>query len=269
MHENPLDKALECRKSGVEFVMITVVSAKGSSPGKPGARLVVSHEVLVGTVGGGMLEKVAIDKARETLSTKEHSLITYNLDDEATEGAKSLGMACGGEVTLFFEYFKPAEKVYVWGAGHIGKLLAEMLSSLGFELILIDDRPEMKETIKAGFRIFIGDFESVNIGEVITEGSFHVVVTHAHDHDYKVLNRIFRECDNPRYVGLVSSRKKRELILGKLKSDLGEKADLSCLYTPAGIYLGGDTPTEIALSIVAEIQVVRNCIEGQKHLRDQ
>ena len=263
MRSDVFEKAAELKKAGVEFVLVTVAAAEGSSPGHPGTKMIVTSSEAIGTVGGGAMEAMAIDRARELLVERACDLKSFDLGgDETDPSADETGMICGGQATLFFEYFPPAETAYLWGGGHIGRAVFQHLTNIGFKVVVIDDRPEMVDSF--GGAAILSEFEDFD--EPIREGAYHLIATHGHEHDYAVLRRIFASDWKPKYIGLISSRGKLASMIEELRSDVAAP-NLDLLYSPVGLDIGGDSPEEIAISIVAEIQAVRYGKKGHKHLR--
>ena len=264
MHVDVFAKAAEMKRSGAEFVLVTVAGFEGSSPGHSGAKMIVTSTESIGTVGGGTLERMSIDLARRLLVERRCALDTFDLGG-SDSSATPTGMICGGSATLFFEYFPPAERAYIWGGGHIGKSLRENLLQVGFDVTIIDDRPAIIDSMSGA--AILSEFDAFD--EPIREDAFHIIATYGHEHDYVVLKKIFASNWAPRYVGLVSSIKKREVLIERLISELSKPLNLDLLFTPAGLDIGGETPDEIALSIASEVQAVRYGKTGLKHLRDR
>ena len=249
-------------KSGV---IITVVKIEGSGPARTGAKMIVSPtNEIVGTVGGGAIEKMAIAKAKTILKTKENELVKYNLDDE-TNGEKT-NMICGGNATLFYEYFTPKNHIYIFGAGHIGKELIYHLKNLDYFVTVIDNRKDVLEKIDGADEKILSKFKDALLNQKVAPNSYFIIATYEHNYDSIVLNKIYKSDWNPKYIGMVSSRSKKKIIIDKLKSEV-KNPDLSYCYLPIGIDVGGDSPAEIALSIVAEIQAIRYG-KNVRHLRD-
>ena len=100
---------------GEPFVLITVVKTEGSSPSTPGQMMILGmNGTTHGSVGGGTLEMIAIERAKKLLEKKGTLLEEYGLDE------KSTGMVCGGKTTLFYQYIGPKNRLYIFGGGHIG-----------------------------------------------------------------------------------------------------------------------------------------------------
>lgn len=265
------------RKSGV---LITVVKTERSGPSKTGTKMIVYPEErknlsqsrkvakknkILGTVGGGTIEKMAIEKAKNIFLTKENELVKYNLDDE-TDGQKT-NMICGGNATLFFEYFAPKNHVYIFGAGHIGKALVYHLKNLDYFVTVVDDRKDVLGKLDGTDKKILGKFKDVLSNQEVSPNSYFIIATYNHNYDSLVLNKIYKSNWKPKYVGMVSSRSKKEIIFDQLKSEV-ENPDLSYCYLPVGLNVGGALPSEIAISIISEIQAIRY---GKKanHLRDK
>ena len=101
---------------GRPFVLCTVTAAHGSTPQKPGSRLVVLGDgSLRGTIGGGAIEKQVIDAALVLLADATQE--TRTLETHLTH---DLGMCCGGKMTVFLEKHGAPASLFIFGAGHVG-----------------------------------------------------------------------------------------------------------------------------------------------------
>lgn len=259
---------LELRKKGEEAMLVTVVEKEGPTPAPPGAKMLVQADgATSGTVGGGALERLAVAKALELLERQSSALVRYALwgEDQVGEG-EATGMICGGKVALFFEYLGYTARAYLFGAGHVGQAVARYLKGLRWFVTVIDERQGLANVSGAN-RIIVADYASALTNESLPAGGFYVIATPSHDSDYLVLKRILSSTWRPRYVGLVASRRKAAEFYERLSADLGENLDLGLLYTPVGLDLGGRSPDEVALSIVAEMQALRYGKMGHKHMR--
>lgn len=186
--------------------------------------------------------------------------------DEPGDGTTT-GMICGGTATLFFEYFAPKKHVYIFGAGHIGKALVYHLSQLNYHITIIDDRKDVIDQIETVDKKIHADFVSALDHKEVMKDSFFVIATYQHKYDGIVLNKIYSSDWHPKYVGIVSSRKKKEILFGELKKIVPD-ADLNVSFLPVGLDIGGTLPHEIAISIISEMQAVANEKSGG-HLRDK
>lgn len=103
-----LDAALEAITAGEPAVLVTVAEAKGSTPREAGAKMLVRPEGIVGSVGGGQLELLAIDAARRLIADggDRPELMRYSLGPD-------LGQCCGGAVRLLLEPLSAADRVWL------------------------------------------------------------------------------------------------------------------------------------------------------------
>lgn len=258
---------------GNKIVLITVVQADGSSPGKPGFKMIVNKNGRVfGTVGGGQTEEMAIIIAKKLLKeyerkSKKTLLESYNLNKEDTDQIA----ICGGKITLYYEVFTPEKKVYIFGAGHVGSKTGLILKMMGFNVVMVDDRKQILEGLERAvynkkiYMNFSVELEA-NIKKLnIENDAFVIILTHGHQFDFEVLLNIYKNYKNLKYIGMIGSVEKVKEIVFKIKKQLPD-VKFDNLYSPIGINIGGNTAIEIAISIVAEIQSI---IYGKeiKHLK--
>nr|WP_269206036.1 XdhC/CoxI family protein [Clostridium botulinum] len=256
------------KEKGQEGVVITVVQRKGHGPANVGKKLLVySNGEKKGTVGGGELEYLAIEKAKEVMKTKKHCMQSYDFTGKVkAKDAINTDMICGGLVNLYFEYIPISESIYILGAGHVGKCLADVLATLDYKTIVIDDREEIAEEVNKNHKVLVGDYEEEIKRLDIKEGSYIVITGYTHEVDYKILKAVYEKDCKPKYIGMLASRVKGNFIIDKLKDELNKELDLSILHAPIGLDIGGDKPEEIAISILAEIQAIRYDKKGNKHM---
>lgn len=258
------------KQSGQEGVVVTVVQRKGHGPANVGKKLLVyPNGEKKGTVGGGELEYLAIEKAKEVLKNQKHCMQSYDFTGKIpTKDVISIDMICGGLVTLYFEYIPINPRIYILGAGHVGKCLADILVNSDYKTVVIDDREEIAEAINNSHEIVVGDYAEKISDLDIPEGSYIVITGYTHEIDYKILKAVYEKECNPKYIGMLASKNKASIMISKLKEELNKEIDLSMLHAPIGLGIGGDTPEEIAISIISEIQAVRYNKEGNKHMTE-
>ena len=256
---------LELAEGGCSGVLVTVIAKEGSGPAATGTKMIVYPDGKIsGTVGGGTIEKMAIQKALTLFDSKKNTKEQYNMN-EPGQGTDT-GMICGGTATLFFEYFAPKKYVYIFGAGHIGRALTYHLKQLNYHITLIDDRKDVLSQVEGADEKIHASFVDGLDNKKVEKDAFFIIATYQHKYDGVVLNKIYGSDWQPKYVGMVSSRtKKKQMTLDLL--DLYPNANLDVLYTPAGLNIGGTLPHEIAISIISEMQTLANS-KSIKHLRD-
>jgi len=263
------EEIVNLKNEGNEGVLVTVVEKEGHGPaGVGGKMLVLPDGTKKGTVGGGALEHAAARLAAQIFGDKKSCMKKYLLSpgNEIIDGEKT-GMMCGGTVTLFYEYIGSGERLYIFGAGHIGKALVYHLKNLNYYITLLDNREGMAGSVESVQRRFTSQYDSIMQGEDVPPGGFFIIATHSHALDYVVLKRIYEAQWNPKYIGLIASKKKSPAMIQRLKEELGNDIDLENLYTPIGLDIGGQNPDEIAISIISELQAVRYDKPGHRHMR--
>ena len=258
-------KIVELKDSNKLFTVATIIKSSGSVPGKPGFKIVVdSNGNHFGTVGGGAIEKQIIDDCKEVLKTGNTAIKDYLLSDKSSasknkNGPKIVPMKCRGRISVFFEIYDQKPNLYIFGGGHVGSALINIIGNLNYFITLIDNREEYAnsdkhqnadEIIEIDYEKYANKFEP-------KPDDFIVIVTHGHNFDFKILKILYERKLDLKYIGLIASQSKaREMIAG-IKKVFGKKTNVDNIYSPIGLKIGGDTAEEIALSIAAEIQAVR------------
>jgi len=263
------ERILTLKKEGKEFIVITVVEKKGHVPSQIQSKMVVLKDGgKSGTIGGGLLEYDAEKLGAKIFETKEPILKRYSLNkDNEIIDAENPGMICGGNVTLFFEYVGLDETVFIFGAGHVGRSLINYMKNLNFSVTVIDNREEYIQNIEGVQNKIFGRYSEIIEKEKINLNKAYIVIaTHSHEHDYEVLKGIYKSNYTPKYIGVVASKKKGVWMIERLKKEVKKKIDLKILYTPAGLNIGGKELSEIAISIISEIQAVRYEKKNLQHL---
>jgi xanthine dehydrogenase accessory factor len=221
--------------------LVTVIEAKGASPAKVGAQLVLfSNGTTTGTVGGGKLESSILEDATKDLSGRKCDLHHYQLTEE---GQDSIGTLCGGEVTVFVQAYFPLPQLVIVGGGHIGRPLKIMGEAAGFDVVVVDVAPG---------RATMPELEKVKL----SSDSYVILITTDHISDEAGM-RIALKTPAP-YIGMIGSLAKWQTIREHLSKDGINEEDLARVFAPIGLDLGGPTPQEIAVAILAEVVAVRH-----------
>ncbi len=266
MHEEIYEAILNAKREGKGCVLVTVVDKKGSGPARQGGKMLVQEDGRhIGTIGGGSLEQIAIKRALSVMKTRKPLLEKYNLNERG-DGIVLSDMVCGGNVMVFYEYVGAGYPVYVFGAGHVGKHVIELINNMDFYVHAIDPRKEFVADLPEGVKIHNTGYFDFFKSSPRLQDSFVFVATPNHHSDLEVLKGIYSQKKVPLYVGLLASKKKAKTIIEKLKAELGD-ISLSNLYTPCGLDIGGDSPFEIALSVVSEILGIKNKKDNLPHKR--
>jgi xanthine dehydrogenase accessory factor len=239
-------------KQRTPAVLVTVVDARGSTPRKAGARmLVMADGTLEGTVGGGAVEHQARALCVEVLRTRQPRFVEVALGAE-------LGMCCGGTMRLYLEPLLTDTPLVLLGGGHVAQACAQLMVGLGFSVHVADGREgyATPERFPAALQHLDGveprDLDALPFGP----DAFVLVATHDHQLDQRLVEACLRR--PARWLGMVGSQRKALKTRQRCLARGFQLADLERLVCPVGLALGAQTPAEIALSIASEaVAVVR------------
>lgn len=244
----------EAYQRGEAVALVTILETRGSTPQKAGAKMVVGRDGRMrGTVGGGCVESEILFRARRAIETRRPELGTYDFNADEYEN----GLICGGSMKVFIEPVIPPPRLFVVGAGHVAMPVARVAKVAGFELIVLDDRPQYAnaERFPDADVVKAGPIPKLASEFTYGDNAYVVIVTRGHQEDEEAL-RAFIEKDVA-YIGLIGSVNKYEKIVARLRRDGVPEERLEAVHSPIGLDLGGTSPGEIAVSIVAELLAVR------------
>jgi xanthine/CO dehydrogenase XdhC/CoxF family maturation factor/CTP:molybdopterin cytidylyltransferase MocA len=334
----------------VPLAIATILETKGSTPQVQGASAIFSPEGLIaGTLGGGIMEEEAREKARKAINENVSMLYESDLDAGISEDDTPI---CGGRVMIIIDAFPrkhfkvfrdisqsyserrpgallttfkksnngkteisrywidnnnpddlsnepvlseykeelqkclkekifyyresvvsvfiepvfPSPQLIIVGAGHVGQAVTHIASLLGFEITVIDDRPEFcnKDKCPDADHLVVGDMPEA-IHEISKSvDTYIVIVTRGHKYDAEVL----RQCigSDAAYIGMMGSRRKVRLMRKQfLDEGWATSSTFDRVDAPIGIEIGSQTVQEIALSICAQMVSIRNQKSGKKH----
>ncbi|MDO5714987.1 MAG: XdhC family protein [Tissierellia bacterium] len=313
----------ECYPKNTPFLIATVTKKTGSAPRGAGSHMLVDSKGLqYGTIGGGAIEYAAIQEAIQALNKKNNLTKKYILTEK---DAMNLGMVCGGQNEIHFEYFesndifinmKSDEKkyivynttkntpciimdserlqsfteknslpknwkriscftvenhgniyfvqkmflsssIYIFGGGHVSRALAPILNYLNFNLCIIENRKEFlkSEDFPANSILHLMEYDNITDLNIDAE-DYVCVMTRGHASDEVVVEQILKI--NPKYLGVIGSRRKTKLMKQKLLDKGFSKALVDSIHGPIGMDISAETPEEIAISIAGEIIKIKN-----------
>ncbi len=228
-----------------------VVDSSGSTPRKIGAKMLVTNDSEIsGTIGGGALEFQVIKDAVEVIKTRIPKIYKYNL-------LKDFNMGCGGTVDIYIEPILNKKKLYIFGAGHIGKILAQFASQLDFDVHVIDHRQDIFNNWNIeNSKITNTEHDNFFKETVFDSDSFICIMTHAHIHDKAVLEYCIKQ--EFAYLGVIASKRKvKELTDYLITNNIAEMPQIQKVDMPMGIPITCETPHEIAISVLAKLIDVR------------
>lgn len=248
---------------GHAVVMVTVVAKHGEGPMPVGGRMLVSAEggLKWGTVGGGAIERRAIETATAMLGTdsgQRTALVHYDLTGSgaARLGVESVPMICGGEVSLYYEVFRPEPAALIFGGGNVGSALYQKLYGTGFRRWVCD--PAAAPDVAPEDQIV--DAEAALAVLAAAKGQAYVIIaTGEHTVDASILKDVLQSGSELAYLGMLASKKK----MAAIRKDLEEQgiAMLPRIYSPIGLDIGAVSPDEIAIAIAAQLIARRRGID--------
>jgi len=256
MNQEVFTAVADALERGEAAALVTIVSTRGSTPQRIGAKMLVfSDGRIVGTIGGGCYENDAFGKAREAILDRRPLLLHYELSDDF---AQETGLVCGGQMDVYIEPIEPSPELYVIGAGHVGFHLARLAHDVGFRVHVVDDREKFANTERfpTAEAVIVDDIPSWVAHAHLPPHAYAVIVTRGHTNDLEALRALAPL--ELRYLGLIGSRAKVARIFEALTSDGMPAARLRHVHAPIGLDIGAVTPQEIAVSILAELIAVKH-----------
>lgn len=245
-----LDALAAAERDNLPAVLVTVLSAKGSTPREAGAKMVVSVDGLAGTIGGGNLEFQCEAAARALLASGAEGPSTRDFPL-----GPALGQCCGGHVTVLLEVLRPPRlQIALFGAGHVGKALVKLLADLPCRVSWIDPRPDALPANLPPNVVPVRVAQPEQAVATLAPGGVVLVMTHDHQLDFEIVAAALQRADLP-VVGLIGSDTKRVRFLSRLGrlGITGEK-----LICPIGLTgIEGKEPAVVAVSIAAQILQLR------------
>jgi len=247
-------KAQELSAQGTTFVTVTLIAPEGHVPQDIGAKAIITNAGLAwGTIGGGRLEAKAIEHAKGLIARvggeSEPCLVRYDLQQD-------LNMVCGGVATVFYELAANRTwNIAVFGAGHVAQAVVPLLASFDCNLWCIDHREDWLGKIPA----------RPNLEKVLTldlpafvrqlpENIFYLCISQGHATDLPIVREILkRGGDRAAFIGVIGSVPKARTLRANLLQEGFSEDQVNAIYCPVGLPIGTNSPSEIAVSIAAQL----------------
>ena len=248
-------------------VLVTVVSASGSTPREAGCKMVVTADALHGTIGGGHLEFRALEIARTLLA--DPALDTAGPMIREFPLGPALGQCCGGAASLLFEpVLPPGLEIVIFGAGHVGRALAHVLGTLPCRVLWIDPRAgEFPDAVPGNVEVRVSALP-VHEVETLPAGSQLVIMTHSHQLDLDLVDAALHRVDFAS-VGLIGSMTKRARFVKRLALRGHGQDAIRRLLCPIGVAgAGGKHPAEIAIAVAAQILQIDQAVRAKPATTD-
>ncbi len=245
----------ELEKNNESAALCTVTGSEGSTPRHVGSKMLVHPDGhFIGTVGGGELENRVIKAALESIQTETAQTLSYSMADPS-RGDPGV---CGGQVEVFVEPILPTPLILVIGAGHVGKAVVHLAKWLGYRVAVSDDRaefctPESTPGADAYYPVKMDELpKHVNIDK----RTVLILTTRGSSVDAAGLSPLL---DSPAaYIGIIGSKRRWATTIKALREQGIDEAKIAKVHSPMGLELQAETPEEIAVSIMAEVMMIKD-----------
>jgi xanthine dehydrogenase accessory factor len=247
-----IEEAHKLIEASEPFALVTITGSEGSSARHLGASMIVTQDRrVIGTVGGAVAELQLIDQAIDALREGKPRTVQMPLP------------VCAGAITCFINVFASPETLILIGAGHVSQSMAKLAKMLGFSVVVVDDRPEYatKERFPEADQLIVDNWDKALTRVAINENSFIVILTYAGESDELALRKVINS--KAAYIGMIASRSKAKSILARMQRDKIPDDLLRRVTTPIGFDIGAETPTEIAVSTMAQIIMLKKKASGK------
>ncbi len=255
-------------------ILVRISRVLGSAPREVGTAMLIGEQDSEGSIGGGALEWRAMAIAREMLASGEKARsVTLPL-------GPVLEQCCGGQVTLDFALTdrKAARGmlaagrsqwplVVLYGAGHVGRAVANLLATLPCRLLWLDPRAGIfPDPLPGNIDARVLQAPQTTVA-ALPAGAFHLVMTHSHALDLAIVEAVLRQRDFA-WVGLIGSATKRTRFESRLRAAGIEEEHLTRLVCPIGISgITGKEPAVIAVATAAQLLLAFEAAARRRHLQ--
>ncbi|MCM2130761.1 xanthine dehydrogenase accessory protein XdhC [Larsenimonas rhizosphaerae] len=238
-----------CKRTGVPHVLCTLVSSAGSTPREPGAGMLVTHDQIIDTLGGGQFEHQLIALARKQLVTGDAHMQL----ERFPLGVRS-GQCCGGHVSVLVTTDPGAtSRLALFGAGHVATALERLLAPLDWRIDWYDSRPLPGHVGSSPRTRCHFEHDTLATAECLQPGTHALVMTHDHHEDEALIQRLATH-GTLASVGMIGSATKWARFRHRLLAGGTTEQQLNQVRCPIGLPgIGGKRPHEIAIAVAAEL----------------
>ncbi|GGW53869.1 molybdenum cofactor sulfurylase [Winogradskyella epiphytica] len=247
---NWIELLSEFKRKHTPVAFITVTKCLGSTPCVVGSRMLVTKDKQIyGTIGGGKLEFKATDEAMLALDENRIIESSYTLGPEFEQ-------CCGGKVEFMIEPMNQSPELFLFGAGHIGIEIVKLLEGTPFKVNLIDSREnwfsnlDLNESVIT-HQVSETDFKTFKDAVKWGTNCYVLVLTHNHAIDFDIISMALQ--NETKFLGLIGSKTKKVRFNNMLIKEMNIPEGMTNVVCPIGLDIGGDTPKEIAISVVAQL----------------
>jgi len=235
--------------------LCTVVKSEGSTPRHVGSKMLVYPDgKFIGTVGGGELESRVIKSALESLESGRAQSLSYTM----AEPSRGDPGVCGGTVEVFVDPILPPALMVVIGGGHVGKAVVHLAKWLGFRVAVSDDRTEFcnLESVPGADAYYPVPMAELPNQLKVTRQTYLVITSRGSGVDAAGMPNLLDS--EAAYIGVIGSKRRWLTTVKALKEKGVAEEKISKVHSPMGLELNAETPEEIAVSIMAEILMLKD-----------
>lgn len=238
-----IDKVIDLTQQKIPFACVHVYEQNVPSLSL-GMCVVVTHDEKFSIIEDRTVENFLFQAARNILEENRSCQLKICRENTVV-------------VRAFVEVFPKPQQLVILGAGHIAQPLYALANIMGFDVYVIDDRPDYANSQRfPEAKVFVGEFDEVLQNFSSTPHTYFVLITRGHTFDSRCLKILI---DQPyAYIGMVGSLRRLQGVFKLLEREGYSQATLDKIHAPIGLPLGGDRPQDIALSIISEIVSVQN-----------
>lgn len=241
-------------RHGERVVIATVVKTVGSAPCGIGSKLLVHPDGRVSeSIAGPVTDARIAQEALRALSEGHSQTVHVHMDADNGEAVGS----CGATLEVLLEVLRPEPRLIIVGAGYVAQALARISLNLDYRIVVVDDRRDFANPHAFGDKVQLafGDIPQTIRQMEPDESSWIVIVTRGHTLDKEALHAALES--KAAYIGMIGSPSKVKNIFKTLRNEGVASERLAQVHAPIGLDIGAETPDEIALSIAAEMLMLR------------
>jgi xanthine dehydrogenase accessory factor len=260
MNNTKLYQEIEAaQRRGERSVLATVIKTVGAAPCSVGSKMLVHEDGrYIGSFAGQLTNGKVAEEGMRAIREGRTYVTHIHLDADQGEAVGS----CGATLEVFFEVLRPEPRLIIAGAGYVAQALTRLAARLDFHIIVVDDRRDLADPqiFADSVQLSFGDIPQTIRELEPDESSWVVIVTRGHSLDKDALRAALES--NAAYIGMIGSPSKVRRIFKELLKEGFARERLAQIHAPIGLDLGAETPDEIALSIAAEMLMLRKKASG-------
>jgi xanthine dehydrogenase accessory factor len=245
---------------GEAGALCSIIVTTGSTPRHEGSKMLVYEDGrFIGTVGGGEVESRVFEEAKKAIAEGNSRLLKYSMVDPK-QGDPGV---CGGTLEIYVEPILPPPLLLIIGGGHVGKAVVHLAKWLGFRVAVSDDRVEFCNKESNPDADYFYPVPMIDLPQHVKLDSrtYVVLTTRGSNIDVRGLPALL---EAPlAYLGIIGSQR-RWLTTKRTMIESGTPPEnFNHVHSPIGLELKAESPEEIAVSIMAEIIMLRNGGSGK------